>query len=268
MVVRSGRLLAGILLIVVGCLFLLRSLGVIQVELWGLVVPVFLIALGVWGIWSASQSGKVAVSERLWVPTEGASRAVVIVRYGAGRLRIAGGTAPGEVLAGDFGGGVERRMQRDGEVLMLELHRPPDAWVAMGIPWAWSRAPEWSLRLANDLPMSLRLETGACESDIDLSRTLVDELRLKTGASATRVTLPGHAGPVKAEVEAGAASVRVRVPEGTAVRIRSRAGLAEIRIDERRFPRAGEVHQSEGYEQAINRIDLDLQAGVGSIEVE
>lgn len=116
--------------------------------------------------------------------------------------------------------------------------------------------------------MSLCLETGACESDIDLSRTRVDELRQQTGASATRLTLPGQAGPVRADIEAGAASVRIRVPEGVAARIRRQGGLAEIQIDEQRFPRIGEMYQSEGYEHAANRIDLDVQVGMGSIEVE
>lgn len=119
MVVWSGRLLLGIVLIMVGGLFLLRTLGIIQVEVWGLVVPVFLIVLGAWGIWSASRARPAVVSEHLRIPAEGASRAAVSIRYGAGRLRISGGTA-------------------EGEVLRLELRRPPDAWLAIGIPWVWS----------------------------------------------------------------------------------------------------------------------------------
>ncbi|MEW6569143.1 MAG: DUF5668 domain-containing protein [Chloroflexota bacterium] len=268
MVVRNGRLFLGIVLILLGGLFLLQTLGLIEVSLWGLIIPVFLIALGVWGIWGATQARRVPVSEHVSVSMEGASRASVIVRYGAGRLHIRGGAAPGEALSGDFVAGMEYSARREGDLLTLDLRRPPEAWVLMGIPWTWSRTPEWTFQLTNDLPLSLRLETGACESEIDLRETQVHELRLQTGASATRLTLPARAGSTRAEIEAGAASIVIRVPEGVAARIRARGGLAEIAVDERRFPRVGSVHQSPDFETAAHRVDLDLQAGVGSVRVD
>ena len=144
MAVRSWRLLGGILLIVTGCLFLLRSLGIIQAALWGLLIPIFLIALGAWGMWSASQSGRL-VSEHLAVPSEGATRAAVTIRYGAGRLRISGGATPGVVLAGDFAGGAVHRVQRNGDELTVDLYRPPEGWMTAGVPWAETGGPEWDV---------------------------------------------------------------------------------------------------------------------------
>lgn len=268
MVARNGRPLIGIVLIVLGILLLLQTLGILRVSLWGLAIPIFLIALGVWGIWNASQGGLETGPERLAIPADGASRAAVHVRFGAGRLRIAGGAAPGEVLTGEFGAGVAHRVHHEGQSLRVELYRAAEAWAAMIMPAIWGQRPEWNIRLAHDMPISLQLETGACESEIDLSQTQVNWLRLQTGASGTRLTLPARVDLVRAEVEAGAASVRIRVPEGVAARIRRQGGLAEIRINEQRFPRSGEVFQSEGYDNAVHRIDLDVQAGVGSVEVE
>jgi hypothetical protein len=95
----------------------------------------------------------------------------------------------------------------------------------------------------------------------------VTELKLKSGASSTQMTLPAHAGHTRAQIESGAASVNVRIPEGVAARIRTRAGLASIQVDTQRFPRSGEYYQSPDYEAAEHRVDLDVQTGVGSVDV-
>jgi hypothetical protein len=125
----------------------------------------------------------------------------------------------------------------------------------------------WSLRLNEQIPLSLDVEAGANETRIDLEALKIEDLRLKTGASDTRVTLPAAAGMTKVRIEAGAASVRVRVPEGVAARIRAEAGLAEISVDQTRFPKQDGTYLSADYEEAENKADLHLSAGVGAIDV-
>ena len=69
------------------------------------------------------------------------------------------------------------------------------------------------------------------------------------------------------KAEAGAASVTFEVPAGVAVRIRNRMALGSSQIDESRFPRVGDIYQSLDYATAENRIDMDIQGGVGSVKV-
>lgn len=267
MVVRRGGLYLGIILILLGGLFLLRTLGVIQASFWGLLWPIIIIGFGVWGVWSALNAGRPAPMEHVSVPVEGASRARLVVHYAAGRLRIRGGAGPGELLVGDFGGGLEYSAKREGDLLLVDLRRPQDSWVFLGMPWMWGQSAEWSFQVANDVPLVLRLEAGASDGDIDLTEARVTELSLQTGASSTILTLPARAGQVRAEIEAGAASVHVKVPEGVAARIRGKGGLSEIVVDRKRFPRVGNVYLSGDYEGASNRVDLDIQAGVGTVRV-
>jgi len=59
----------------------------------------------------------------------------------------------------------------------------------------------------------------------------------------------------------------MRVPSGVAARIRASGGLAEIHVDRGRFPRAGGVYQSADYDTAPNRVDIDVEAGVGSVNI-
>jgi hypothetical protein len=61
--------------------------------------------------------------------------------------------------------------------------------------------------------------------------------------------------------------VTVRVPSGVAARIRIRGGLAGIKVDQNRFPRMGDTYQSADYDTAPNKVDVDIETGVGSVEI-
>ena len=137
------------------------------------------------------------------------------------------------------------------------------------MPWelAAGHRLDWSLRLNSEIPLSLDVETGASETRMDLSGLRVTELWLRTGASASELTLPSEAGATRAEIRSGMASVTVRVPLGVAARIRAKSGLAAVTVDQSRFPRAGDGYQSPDYGTATNKVDIDIETGVGSVDV-
>ena len=92
-------------------------------------------------------------------------------------------------------------------------------------------------------------------------------LELRTRASETRLRLPAAAGETTVSAETGAAALTIEVPAGVAARIRSRMAFVALIVDEARFPRTAEGHASPDWATATNRVELDLQGGVGSIRV-
>jgi len=92
-------------------------------------------------------------------------------------------------------------------------------------------------------------------------------LELRTGASETTVTLPRAAGVTDVKADAGAASLTFIVPNGVAARIRPKVVIGSIRVDEDRFPRSGSDYQSPDFGSAPNRVDLEINGGVGSVRV-
>jgi hypothetical protein len=268
---RQNGLFWGIVLILVGGLFLLNTLGIFSFNVWNLIWPFFLILLGAWilfGVFGVGGNRPLEV-ENASFPLEGAQAAVVRVQHGAGRLTVNGESAPGVLASGAFGGGLEYRQRKNGNTLELDLRpRWRDNFV-FGIPWSWgnSRGYIWNVALSHEVPLSLRLETGAGESQVDLSDLNVTDLHMSTGASSTDLMLPAQARNTRVKLEAGAASINVRVPGGVAAQIRTQAGISSISVDQTRFPRMGNVYQSPDYATASNRIDLDIQMGVGSVTV-
>jgi len=220
--------------------------------------PWLLVALGVWFLIGAMAPGGSAGTDRLSLPLRGAQDAAVRIRFGAGSLTTHP-AAPGLLLDGTFEGGVIHRELGPGRVELAQD-------TSYGLPWL-DRRSVWDLGLTTEIPLDVRIESGAAKATLDLSASRLRRLDIQTGASDTRVVLPRNAGATDVHAEHGAASLTFEVPAGVAARIRTRMALGSSQIDEARFPRSGDVYQSTDYATASNRVDLDIQGGVGSLRV-
>lgn len=221
--------------------------------------PVAVMALGLWFLLGALFAGNAgADTQQLALPLNGLAAAHVRLRFGGGELHV-GEATPGMLVSGTFEGGVRvRNRLRRGSI---ELRPYADA-----MPF-WGGTPlHWNVGITSRIPVDLRLDTGASRSEIDLVALNVRQLELHTGASETNVRLPA-AGSTSLRAETGVAAVTIEVPAGVAARIRSRMTLGSTSVDESRFPRVFDGWQSADYETATNRVDMDLQGGLGSIRV-
>lgn len=263
---RRGSLFWGVILILIGALLLLGNF--LDVKVWNLIWPLFLIVLGLWVLWGVVVGPRSVETREVAIPLEGAGQARVLIRHGAGRLHVNASAGSGELVAGTFSGGLDYRVRRDRDMLDVEM-RVPSGFPHFAMPWTWGRGRmlDWSFGLNGEIPLSLDLETGASDTRLDLADLRVTDLRLQTGASATDLTMPANAGHTRVEIRAGAASVTIRVPSGVAARIRVGGGLTGITVDQSRFPRMGDVYQSPDYDTAPNKVDVDVETGVGSIDV-
>jgi hypothetical protein len=246
--------------IVVGLVLLGSTTGVLAqgpLELilqWG-ALAIFI--LGVWFLVGAFVPRGKPVEE-LAVPLDGAAEASVRIRFGAGELAtIRAGS--GNLVDGRFTGGVVVRREVSNRI---ELSQD----TSFGIPWL-ERQSDWTVGLSGEVPLDLRVDTGAARSELDLSELRVRSLDLHTGASETRVRLPREAGATSVRAQTGAASLVIEVPTGVAARIRSRVTLGTSEIDQGRFQREGDGYASPDYATAANRADIEITGGVGSVRV-
>jgi hypothetical protein len=255
-----------IVLIVVGVLLLLSTLGIIPGGS-GLFWPLLLVAAGAWLIWAAVNRPGTLEVEQVSIPLGDATRAQVSIHHGAGSLIISPDAPAGQLASGSFRGGLDYRTEQAGGLLEVRM-RIPDQGSRWANPWSWgSRGLDWNVALSSELPLELQLDTGAGTLEADLRALRLNALRLKTGASSSKVTLPANAGYTRVEVEGGAASVSFRVPAGVAARVVSRGGASSTNVDLDRFARAGDGYQSEQYETAANKVDIQVSMGAGSVEV-
>jgi hypothetical protein len=264
---RRGSIFWGGLILLLG-IFLLIGQLLPGFNAWGIFWPVVMILLGVWFLVGRSwvAGGSSLASEQASVPLADISEARIRFHHGAGRLDVNPSTTPGLLMNGTFAGGVEQHLDRSGASARLDLRARSD--VIMGWPFNYGQGGlNWNVVLTREIPLQLEFETGASESHLNLQDLRVSELELKTGASSSVITLPANAGQTRVNVHAGAASVEIYVPQGVAGRIRVQSGLAGIQIDQNRFPSTGMGYETPGFDGTANRVEINVETGVGSVTI-
>ena len=261
---RRGAIFWGGLIILIGVILLLNTLGILSGNIWGAVFSIFIIALGAWILWGTFSKRSYKI-ENISVSLGGASRAKVRIQHGAGRLEIKAGAEDGCLVSGTCAGGANIRSQINGELLEATLSIPD-----ITTPWfGWGPVIsfDWSMSFVRRFPFELALDTGATETRMDLSDLMVSKINLNSGASSTRIILPANAGLTTGSFKTGAAALELIVPANVAARIRASGGLASITVDRNRFPRNGSIYQSLDYDSSTNRIDIQVETGVGSVDI-
>jgi len=62
--------------------------------------------------------------------------------------------------------------------------------------------------------------------------------------------------------------VEITIPEGVAARVKVQADLTPVKVNERRFPRKGDFYVSSDFDTAENRVELEIDADLSTIEVK
>jgi hypothetical protein len=191
----------------------------------------------------------------------------VEVDFGAGNLQI--GALPDtseRLIEGEFAsaaGEMKSTLQQRGDEALLKLARE---W--SGASWGTSPKEEWGIKLSPRIPMTLDIDAGASDSEIDLTDLDVSRVTMDTGAAHATMTFPRAAGETTARIKAGAANITLIVPVGVAASISVDSGLSSIRIDEARFPRRGDKYESRDFSSATNKLYLEIDVGAATVRVQ
>lgn len=259
---RRDNIFWGSVLILLGLLFFLQRGGYIPSVvpyLW----PLALILFGGWLILSVYWHPKPSESERFDVALQNAKSVRYRFSHGAGQIVINGGAPMDKALVGSSATGMNEKSRLDGD--RLEVHIEAGA---SFIPFVGPSDGTWRFQLTQEVPVTVKVETGASQLDMDLTDVLASHIELETGASNSNVTMPAH-GASLLDLEAGAASINITIPEGVAGRIRIKEGLTSLNVDKNRFPQVdSRLYQSADYDNAANRAEVSVQAGLGSITIK
>lgn len=268
--IKSSRIFWGAVLVILGGLFLLDSLGIVAIKLWGILWPVLLILFGLWILMGYFFQGKQIIGEPASIPLENARRAVLHFHHGAGRIEVGPGAGPMELVSGTFGGGLEDKTRRERDQIETTLRVRDHGFPVVVFPWVWGaqRQFDWQVRLSDEIPLELTLNTGASETHLMLTDLQVHSLRVDTGASSAEIYLPDSVAETKVVVKGGLASVKIFIPDSVAARIRTTGGLMDARIDRARFPKSGGYYQSPDYDTAPFKADVRVDLGLGSVTIQ
>jgi hypothetical protein len=263
---RRNQLFWGVVLLLVGGLMLANEMGIRLpngMSLTELFWPLLFIFGGAWVLIGVFLRGNVEVHNAS-IDLQGANSASIKINHGAGELKIHSGANSSELVHGSFAGGLDHKAARNGDRLDVKMRPAKDV---MDFPFFGPRTQlDWDVALNTEIPTALTLNVGANKAMLDLRDMQITDLKLETGASETRITLPAR-GRFTADFDLGAASLEITIPDGLSARIRASLGAVEMKVDESRFPRNGSYYQSPNFESATDAVDMTIDAGAASIKV-
>lgn len=259
---NRNQLFWGSVLLLVGGLMLANEMGIRLPNgnsLMSLFWPVLLIGLGAWVILGVFFR-KELKSESASVDLQGAQEADVRIEHGAGELRLHEGASGTDLLRGMFTGGLESDASRNADRLDVRL-RPVNDFFPLP-PFGVHNQRDWDVAFNRDIPTRLNMNLGANKSTIDLRELNITDIKLKSGASETALTLPAR-GRLNADFEIGAASLTIIVPDGVSVRARAAIGAGDFSMDRARFP----SNESPDFASAVNAVDIHVRGGAASVKI-
>ncbi len=254
----------GSVLILLGLCFALKAAGFLD-SVWEYFWPFFLLLAGGWLIASAFLPRRAFVMEeqQTVLDLQGARQAVLKFEHGAGQMYIGGGAPTGVLLTANHGVGLHLSSRLEGDQLTASIECAPTF-----VPFLGPESGVWQFHLTNEVPLQLTVESGASQLTLDLSELQVTYLKLEAGASRVTLTAPARVTNALFDIEAGAASLDVRIPEGVAARIHLDQGISSFTIDPQRFPLLHPgVYQSVDYERAPYRVELHMEAGISAVNI-
>jgi hypothetical protein len=218
--------------------------------------------------WNANITRGELSSVEINQPLNGAESASIAISLGAGQLRLAALPESSGLIEGQIELRSGERAEpefalRDDEASFTLRNENPAVVPTLG---QWEGSTVWDLGLTRDIPITLDVSTGAGEAQLDLSQLTIEQLKVETGVGSTQLYLPRQ-GQVSAQVETGVGAMDIIIPTGMAARIRTDQGLSAIRVSGKNYRQDGDVYETPDFVGAPNRIDLSIDAGIGTITV-
>lgn len=133
--------------------------------------------------------------------------------------------------------------------------------------WAGNIRNNWDIKLIRTMPLTLNIDAGASESQIDTSQAMLKEMNIKAGASSLNMKLGSVVNSTNLNVDSGASSIVIKVPSDTGVRLKIEGGLTSKHIDNL-TEIVKDTFESPNYSQSKKQINITAKIGVSSFTIE
>jgi len=122
----------------------------------------------------------------------------------------------------------------------------------------------WTLHLANNVPVEIKMEMGAGRGNFRLRDIDVTRLTLKMGAGQADVDLTGdRKSDLTADMEGGVGEANIRLPKNVGVLVHASGGIGTI--DARGLHHDGDEYTNDAYGKSPVTIRLRVTGGIGRI---
>ena len=124
----------------------------------------------------------------------------------------------------------------------------------------------WDLRLGNNIPMELKIDMGAGQSDVKVGNLALTRLDMNLGAGQITADLTGDwKKDLDANIKGGVGNAIILLPEDVGVRVHATGGIGSISAGS--LKREGNEYSNDLYGKSPVTLRLDISGGVGNIDL-
>jgi len=188
----------------------------------------------------------------------------VNLRMGAGDLQVSGGAS--KLAQADFSYNVPSwkpyvRYSSAAGHGTLTIEQPGTTHSHVG-----SQKYRWELQLSRDVPIDLDVHFGAGEARLDLREVTLRGVNVEMGVGQIDMDLRGAPKrDYEVRIRGGIGQATVRLPRNVGVYARGAGGIGEISTKGLR--REGDHWVNDAYDHAKTQIRVDVQGGIGQINL-
>lgn len=293
---NAGNLFWGLFLVLIGALFLLQNLGVVDINfsnLWAL-WPIFIIMAGVsmvavrgWlGVLISGLVALVALAlvalvalnvvrpgdidstlvDRVSVAREigTVEKLNLTVEAGAGTIDVSSAAATKTVDASlkSTVTSLNHRSDRTGTTQNVRVIMDDNShhW------WNGHMKNDLALVLGQSLPTDLKIDAGAAKITADLSRVDLRKLNIDSGASSLDVRLGNVAKTTEVTYDIGASSITLRLPRSSGMSLTLDSGLSGTNLPDLKEV-ADNYYESENFASATHKVTIHGKMGMANLRV-
>lgn len=298
---RRGGLVGPVILIGLGVVFLLNNLGILEWNVWDVLLrtwPLLLIAVGIdllivrrtteatlftlvlilvviaGGVWFVAIRGGGSGAPRVETvqhPLPETDQVEIQIKPGVGILRLTALDQSDDLVLGKLGLGrgqeVEQAVEDVGSVSLLNLSSSSGwFWPAFRTEVASDEVGEneWKLALNREIPIRLSADLGLGLMDLDLAELMLEDLRVDIGLGQVKIILP-ESGEFNVRVSSAIGLTEILVPRGLAVRISFDTGLTVLEVEG--FRQEGDIYYSPAWRAGAEGVNLEIDQAIGKVVV-
>ena len=113
---------------------------------------------------------------------------------------------------------------------MVFLRQSTQLTIGWANPVHWTTRPRWQIGLTDRLPLTLRVQGGVGDADVNLAGLQLETLRIEGNIGRMNITLPAGGAALPASIRGGAGAIALNVPHNAAGTVDVRGGVGGFAV--------------------------------------
>ncbi|WP_252183676.1 toast rack family protein [Rossellomorea vietnamensis] len=221
------------------------------------------------GVFESETFGKGTLNEyKVEVEKDDAKELEVDLRLGAGEMNVSGGSAEwvtGQIQYNNEDMEPQVKYDQSGNKGDIVIKQKKDIDVGAGLG---NVKNSWDLQFSNKVPIDLRVNSGASDTNLDLRGMMLSGLKVDAGVGDVDVNLSGDwKDSFDVDIDTGIGETTVILPKEAGVRIQSEEGIGKSNFYG--FTSIGKnTYVNDAFDTAEIIITVNVETGIGEVNFE